>query len=302
MGKERIGPDFVVVGAAKCGTTSIDQVLRRHPEILLPRGIKETYYWMQPKSALLKGIGYREKGVITKQEDYERLYSGDGNGVVKLKGEVCNGYLYYYKNTISNLKEALGDIKIIIVLRNPVQRAFSGYLHLIRDGIIDETFRQAIEREEERIREGYWWAFHLYSVGLYCDAVSAYKANFSNVAVYLFEDFVKDPRAFYRRIFEFLEVEADYTLDVTAHANRTGLPRNPLLWEVMRRDTFVKRFAKQLLPGRLQRSVKRYMEENIVKPALDRELEFELWERYLPDIEGLSKLLGRDLVEQWRQE
>jgi len=120
--------------------------------------------------------------------------------------------------------------------------------------------------------------------------------------VYLFEDFVKDPRAFYRRIFEFLEVEADYTLDVTAHANRTGLPRNPLLWEVMRRDTFVKRFAKQLLPGRLQRSVKRYMEENIVKPALDRELEFELWERYLPDIEGLSKLLGRDLVEQWRQE
>ena len=188
------------------------------------------------------------------------------------------------------------------MLRNPVARAFSGYLHLIRDGIIDETFRQAIEREEARIRKGYWWAFHLYSVGLYYDAVYAYKKNFSNVAVYLFEDFVRDKAAFYREMFAFLEVEKNYPLDMGAHKNRTGLPKNPMLWRAVRRDTIVKRFAKQLLPKRIQSAIKSHMDRNIVKPEMEGELRLELWNRYLPDVERLSKLLERDLVELWGQE
>lgn len=294
-------PDFFVVGAAKSGTTSIDRVLRGHPELLLPEGIKETYYWVRPTSVLGNGVGYEEKHIITDALEYQRRFLSrrPERARIKAKGEVCNGYLYFFNETIPNVKEHLGDIKIVIVLRHPVERAYSGYLQLLRDRIVDESFRDALEKEEDRIAEGYWWAFHLYRIGLYHDAVAAYKRHFGEVAVYLFDDFVADRRSFYCDLLTFLGVEASYTLETDAHANRSGLPRNPWIWNALKRESAFKGIAKQVLPQRVQAHIRRGLEENLVRPELDVGIAVGLWRRYLPDVERLSELLDRDLVKLW---
>lgn len=290
--------DFLVVGAAKSGTTSIDRALRSHPDLCFPEGIKETYYWVRPADVLGNGVGYWEKEFITDGVEYGRRFCR-GTDAAKIRGEVCNGYLYFYRETIESVRQTLGDIKIITVLRNPVERAYSGYLHLLRDGVITETFREALAKEEERVAQGYWWAFHLYRIGLYYESVLAYKKNFSNVAVYLFDDFVADRRRFYGDLLAFLGVDTNWTLNSDVHANRTGVPRNPKLWKLLRRDSVVKRMAKRVLPRGLQDRIRRGMEQNIVKPEIEQEVAAQLWEQYLPDVEKLSHLVDRDLVKLW---
>jgi len=293
-------PDFFLVGAAKCGTTSVDQALRKHPELQLPHGIKETYYWVQPKTVLGNGVGYTESQVVTDSWAYGELFGRRDGSVPKRRGEVCNGYLYFYEQTIRNIKSQVGDKKIVIMLRNPVLRAFSGYLHLIREGIVNETFHESLAREPERIAKGYWWAFHIYEIGRYCDAVTAYRRNFSDVAVYLFEDFVTNPRQFYAALLNFIGADSQYPIDGGIQANRTGVPKNPRLWRLLRQDSALKRAAKGVLPTRMQNAIRERLERNVVKPPIDPELASDLWRRYLPDVERLSNELQRDLVELWQ--
>ena len=174
-------PNFLVVGAAKSGTTSIYYYLKQHPEIFLP-DLKECRFFSNIKTSINNPITNKPHnvGIINNYDDYIKLF--ENITVEKVIGDVSPDYLYYYQSSIKNIKKNLGnEVKIIIILRNPIERAFSNYFHLVKENNFDLTFQETIERESEWINNNIWWGFHVIKGGFYYEAVKAYIDNFKNI-------------------------------------------------------------------------------------------------------------------------
>ena len=112
---------------ARCGTTSLFHYLNQHPEIGMSK-VKEPKYFSSLDLILpQKGVGDETvfSKVIANEMDYNKLFEGLEN--LKAIGEGSSDYFYYHKTVIPRIKEKLGDVQIIVCLRNPVERAFSAY-------------------------------------------------------------------------------------------------------------------------------------------------------------------------------
>ena len=128
----KIKPNFIIVGVARCGTTSLFHYLEQHPEIGMAK-VKEPKYFSSLDLTLPQnGIGDSTvfSKLIKDEASYDNLFEGlEG---YKAVGEASSDYFYYHKTVIPRIKKKLGDIKIIVCLRDPVERAFSAYNNLIR--------------------------------------------------------------------------------------------------------------------------------------------------------------------------
>ncbi len=133
-------------------------------------------------------------------------------GAYKLRGEASVFYLYYYETAIENIKKYLGsDVKIIIILRDPVERAFSAYNHTLQNNPDEnlKSFGAALNAEEGRMKVDKVSPMLYYkSMGLYYESVAAFKQNFKNVLVLDYEGLIKHPDNMLKQVFDFLEVPA----------------------------------------------------------------------------------------------
>ena len=104
-------------------------------------------------------------------------------------GDISPDYLYYHRNAVPKiLNEKDAEIPIIIVLRNPIDRAYSSYLYHVRNGREKLSFEGALNVEEERLTENWAWGWFYVSGGLYAEQVKAYTDKFERVLVLLFEE------------------------------------------------------------------------------------------------------------------
>jgi len=221
-------PNFLLVGAMKSGTTSLYNYLNEHPQIYMPR-IKEPKFFTS--SALLKKENFNNKflrpnahGPINNFEDYKSLYSNINNEIAI--GETSPQYLFTYETTIPLIKKYLGDLKIILILRNPINRAYSAYKHNRRYNLhaphLNEklNFIDALKIEDARIKTRNFPIMYFYkSMGLYYDQVKSYKDNFSQVFVCKFEDLETDPLSLMKNIYSFLEVDHNFMPNVEIKYN-----------------------------------------------------------------------------------
>lgn len=290
-------PNFLIIGAAKAGTTSIHYYLKQHPEIYMPEK-KETFFLVEPKSILGRGPGRFGGNLVTQYADYARLFENRNLKQHKCRGEACVAYSYFYRNTIPNVKKYLKTPKIIIVLRDPTDRAFSNYLHHVRDGLEPLSFEDALRAEPQRRK--WWWGFQLTDVGFYHRQVKAYMESFPLVTVCLYDDLKKDTLALVRDIYEFLEVDSAFTPDVRVKYNVTGVPRSKLLHAFLTRPMLLKKMIKPIVypfvpKDTRTRFVNRLKAKYLKKPQMKPETRQYLQELYREDILQLQSLIGRDL-------
>jgi len=299
-------PNFLIVGAAKCATTSLYYYLKEHPEIFLPK-VKETNFFVEPKEILGCGPRYCGKDSVGKNfRVYSELYKDVDPMQHKAVGEICVTYLYFYKNAIPNIIRYLGNPKIIIILRNPVDRAYSHYMHNLRDGDEKYSFEQALELEDERIKQNLWCSFHLKSMGYYYNQVKSYKEHFTNVKILLYEDMKKDMHKFLKEIFEFLQVQ-NIKLDTSRKYNISGIPRIKILHKAVHSNFLLKKLVarslKVFLSSEKIDSLKNYIvNKNLQKIKMDEQTRLHLNKLYIEDIKKLSKLINKDLIEIWNIE
>jgi len=293
-------PNFLVVGAAKTGSTALYNYMQQHPEIFLSNEVKESYFFIRPKSILNNGTGYHEGSVIDDEEFYYGLYR-NVDQKQKAIGEVCTSYLYYYRDTIKHIKDEIGDPKIIIVIRNPIDRSYSEYLQMVRNNLVNETFEEALAKEKTRISEGWWWGFHPTAVSFYSDAIKAYLNNFSQVKIKVYDDFINAPLKYIQDIFAFLDVDQSFAPNMEKKHNISMIPKNKYLYKLIYskkpRISSQREFYKKILPRRLKdKLIKYYYKKNFQKSPMNPETKEKLRKYFRNEILELQNLTGRNLA------
>jgi len=302
---ERRLPDFFIVGAAKSATTSLYAYLKQHPQIFLPER-KEMYFLAfkdrKPQRFKLTDGTFHKKVGCNADEYFSTYENCPGTYVA---GDASTWYLYFYSNVIKNIKTLYGSFarspKIIMVLRNPIERAWSHYCMHRRSGIIDISFEEAINSDTFRglVNEGYYPSYDYLGFGMYYRQVKAYLDAFDQVKILLFEDMHTNEGAVINEVIQFLGLYPINQLRQNKKLNVSGKPKTKfaaMISHFVYRRNILKKILRPFLPQnfnyKLKMGISRYLfEKDPLKPK-DRELLIDI---YRNDILQLQELLGRDL-------
>ncbi len=289
-------PDFVVIGAARCATTSLYAYLRQHPQVHMSPE-KETDYFslgdLPPHQVPPGASRYRART----QAEYERQFAGAGTAVAV--GEASPTYLFYPRSA-ERMRRLIPGAKLICVLRDPVERAYSHYALARRSGFEPlADFEAGVAAEEARWRLDPSMRHTYVRASLYHDGLRAYFERYARerILVLRFEDFAADAAATMREIYRFVGVDEGYVPDVGVRYNRSLLPRNAFVREAFGRHPRLRRLLLRNLPPRVATRIGDLLMRR--PPGLDREIRERLLPRFDADVRSLERLLGRDLAP-WR--
>ncbi len=220
---------------------------------------------------------------------YQALYADAPAGAVR--GDVSPEYLAN-PWSCGRIRARVPGARLVAVLRNPVERAYSDYLMYVRDGLERETFERALDEQEPRRRAGSATGYYL-ETGFYGRQLRPYFDAFPRVRiqVHLFEDFAADPAAVLERLFGFLGVDPALGETPEHAVNVSGIPRNALVGAAVRGG----RRVAPILPEAVRRRAKATLARGLDRPALEPEQRARLVEAYREDVAELERLLERPL-------
>jgi hypothetical protein len=294
-------PNFVVVGAPKCGTTSLYHYLKQHPQIFLPARKELHYFSFHFMEQLLAGPG--DRNILTTScrtfEDY-LAYFAPARGELAL-GDISPSY-FYFTDVCKEMHERLGNPRIIVMLRDPVQKAFSQYMHLIRDSRETLDFNSALAAEPSRIAQGYSAMWRYAESSLFTRRTRRFLQEFGRerVKVVLFDDLVHAPSETLADIFRFLGVDASVRVSHESTYNRSGVPRSRWMANIISKPNLVTSMARKVLPLALTGRVKDMLQRanTGAKLDLDARARRTLEAYFDADLDELEELLGRPIP--WR--
>jgi hypothetical protein len=289
-----VWPNFFIVGAAKAGTTSLHALLRAHPEVFMSMP-KEPHHFCQVQPP------YELRWHFEAYADsarYLKLFR-DANGF-KAIGEGSTSYLWHPEVPV-RIRQRVPHARIIISLRDPIERAYSHYLMHVREGIQNLPFYEALR--EDIHRTGWEWGIsHFYvEKGRYAAQVRRYLEVFGpdRVKVVLFDHFQRDPRARLLEVVRFLELDAAPVarIDATKIHNRHRAPRGR--WARLLAGSRLSRMlGETIVPRRLGSFIyERFLLKAARKPPMDPRARELLTRIYEPEIDELERILKRDMAE-----
>ena len=293
--------DFLVVGTAKAGTTTLFEILTKHPGIFIPQRKECRYFSCMPGDfAGPRPIAAND--IISSPDEYRRLFRKAKAG--QLCGDVSPEYLYYYQKAIPKiLNETSPQTPIIIILRNPIDRAYSNYLMKVRERREMLSFEDALDTEAERISAHCAWGWAYVDVGLYAEQVKAYLENFDRVLLILFEEDIVTGRAT-GKILDFLGLDTFDKEPDNIHVNVSGYPKNRVLHRLMTDELVVRRIKNVLKVTPLYRRSKwlyhKVMEANLKKEAMSPQTRQLLKEKFENDVTLLAEYTGLPVYEFWK--
>ena len=289
MSETHDAPNFFVLGAAKCGTTTLYHLLRQHPQIFMTRD-KEPRFFDTDQ--------YYEAGL----DKYLETHFSGAVGY-PARGEATPFYLRGADKVASRIREDVGsDVKFIAIMRDPVERAWSHYLNMLRIGAEREAFSSALRLEPQRVNEarGSWIAY--YADGLYASQLEVWFRYFprERFLLLLTEDLRMQPEETARRMFEFLSVDPDVVVATHGRMNPAATARYKWLAVVLNRPNPLTNALKHLFPYVHRKQLRDWVNQRNKKhygqnPELDPLVAVELRTRYHDDVRRLEKIMGRDL-------
>ena len=290
-------PNLYIVGAPKAGTTSLYHYLEQHPEIAIPD--KEPRFFIRE---IIESVSdedpikeYLLRSSVLNEKQYFNLYS---NTSEKIRCDASTQYLFHFKEVIPKIKKLKGESpKILILLRNPIDRAFSNYSHnyLTFENL---DFKQAIEQESNRISKGFNSFWYYTGLSKYAESVKAYKEAFTDVKVLFFEDFIKDIDKTLVDIYDFLEIDNTFkTSHFLINKKTTGAPKSKLLNSILQKssklDTLKTILHKVVGEDKTKLFRELIMRKNLSKSKLilDDTMKSQLESYFEDDVQALQTIL-----------
>ncbi len=291
-------PNFLIVGAAKAGTTSIADYLSENPNVHMSVPKEPRYFAHESLLSVSSRdplSGYFGMPWQSDQDSYEALFESDSG--VALRGEASVHYLFHHAQVIPKIQDTLDDPAIVIVLREPVARAISNWAYIGPERL---SFEEALREESARIELGYnsFWFYE--SLGYYTSQVAAYLSAFSRVHIQIAEELYRTPRSSLARLCEFLNIEMHST--VLPHSNSRVLLR-PTGNQRIRPSTRLadSRAVRQLYSFDRTRNMVRVLGVRSRRETVLDETRDALGSRYAEDVSALEDLIRRDLSKWWRR-
>lgn len=289
-------PNFLIIGAAKAGTTSLYHYLSQHPKIFMSPVKEPMFFALEGEKLDYPGPVHEGfiKSAVTDIETYHFLFKEVTNETAI--GEASTLYLYSQR-AAECIRHYIPDVKLIAILRDPVDRAYSSYLSLVSEGLEPiMEFAQAVQEEQPRINKGWHWGRYI-NRGLYYEQLKRYFDTFdqSQIKVYIYEDYKSNPIGIVQDIFSFLAIDNKFVPDTSVKHNKTILPRNKRLHSLLTKPNPIMAVACQLIPVKLRKGISNNAKKwNLSKPKLSIELRKKLVEVYREDILKLQDLIQRD--------
>jgi hypothetical protein len=291
-------PNFLIVGASRCGTTSLYHYLKEHPDVFMSRIKEPSFFLAQFNPVPEKGIGDDKKKYYQDFDEYCRLFEKAGKS--KAIGEASTENLYHSEKAIPYIQQYLGNPKIIISLRNPVERAFSAYTYLLSENREFLSFEEGLEQEEKRRRDGWRQIWFYQDAGFYFRRVKAYLENFGDVKICLFDDLKKTPVSLVQDIFRFLGVDSSFVPGVIMKYKTSGIPRSKIINRLFEEPTRLRSIVRAI--GRFILTEDRWIKwrdrlkaKSYDKAEMKAETRKTLENVYGEDILKLQDLIHRDL-------
>ena len=283
-------PEFIILGAGKSGTTSLYKYLQQHPNVFFPEK-KELYFFA------FEGED-KPEGMITQFDRYQAMFESAPEE--KVIGEVSSVYLFRPR-AAERIHHYLPKAKLIAILRNPADRAFSDYLMHVGNNhfsIIDSKTGKPKEFAKIVKNRSYF-----IQIGFYYEQLKRYYDRFDadQIKVYLYDDLVTDSQSLVRDLFEFVGVEPDFAPDMSQRHKVSGIPKNRMLNDLVMKKNPIRSLAAKVLKPFMSASVRDRIRNNINKSNLERpqlsgEMRQEMIEIYREDILQLQDILQRDLT------
>lgn len=281
-------PDFIIIGAGKCGTTSLHDYLTQHPELYIcPK--KETYYFLED----FQRRKFKSYGAISTPDEYYALFKDAPEG--STIGEISTNY-YAYPTSAKLIREALPKVKIVAILRDPASRAFSSYQMLAKADHEKQEFDSLISAENKYVKRGFYYRQLLPYFELF---------DRERIKILFFDDLCQKPGEFVRELFEYLGVDPQFVPDMQKRGREGGLPKNKTVHQLLTKKNPLRNSVAAVLklfmpPDARQKMRENMVKQNIYKAKLSPESRNKLIEIYRSDILQLQDLVKRDL-SAWLQ-
>ena len=283
-------PSFLVIGAAKAGTTSLYHYLAQHPDIYMSPVKEPRFFAHEGAPSPLVGK-HAVFSSVTRLEDYLALF--EEAGACEAVGEASPGYLYE-ESAPARIKCYVPEARLIAILRHPAERAFSNYTMLKMQGREPLPFAEALEAEDERVREGWSSNYHYRRAGLYAEQLERYYSGFprEQIRIYLYEDLQRDLVGLMRNMYGFVGVSPSF-VPKTERYNVSGIPCMRLLYDLTR----LGRRYKSALPAPVARTAARWSryinQKNLRRPEMLAATRRKLTASFQHDVERLEALIER---------
>lgn len=288
-------PTFVIIGAAKAGTTALYWYLADHPEVFMSP-VKETNYFafgLDEAGRPLYGDPELHRFPIRSFSEYEALFAGSDGALAV--GEASPIYLECPQSA-ARIREVVPEARIVCFLREPVDRAYSDYLMYLR------ARGRRLDPDRDLTPDAAWARpdSHWMQISRYHEALSRYYERFprEQIDVFLFDDLKTDAAGCVRAVFAALGVDPGFVPDLETPHNIGGLPSSRTLERVLTSRS-VRKVVEPWIPRRVSDAVRRVRTKNLKKaPPLPDQLRAELLRHFQDDIGRTAALIGRNL-DHW---
>ncbi len=280
-------PNFMIIGVAKAGTTSLYRYLDQHPQVFICSekgtnffGYEDARAWKWADEGAAPALRHFQAKSF---EEYEALFAGVSDEIAI--GEVSPQY-FRCPTAAQRIRECIPEVKLVASLRNPADRAFSGFMMRTRRGETVKSIYEELTSESSHVKEGFYYK----RLERYFDIFPRYQ-----IKICLFEEFKKDPAKLIADLYEFLGVDTTFVPDTAVRYNPGAVPKVRLLNRLFYSPTLV-RISQSVFPSSLQRMLKQIRQLNLrTIPKFPPDLRADLLNLYREDILRLQELLDRDL-------
>lgn len=287
-------PTFLIVGVQKAGTTSIYNYLQEHPQVFMSR-VKETNF-LEQNWETFPPEKQNKNGIIT-FEDYAALFK-DVTDEIAI-GEASPNYLFHYESSAERIKKYVPNAQLIVVLRNPIERAYSDYLMHIRDAIGTQVISLG-----EQIDKSANKSFILRK-GFYVTPLKYYFEQFGQeqVKVYLYDDLVQNAEQFMQKFYSHIGVDPNFKPDVSQKVQQAKIPKNQTIHNLLQRKNPVRSIAANALKTVIPLETRQKIRDRLINfnshpkkamPLTEKDRQ-KLINLYREDIWQLQDLIKRDL-------
>ena len=293
-------PNFFLIGAAKAGTTSLYTYLSQHPEIYMSPQKETNYFAFEGMSPANMEFSNVEEEKYVKKIYSLSITDGKAYGDLFAKvttekaiGEASTSYLHFlYPHAAKKIRDKIPDAKLIAILRDPVDRAFSAFLYFVREGI------ESITDFSEAIQEKNWRRDRYIQGGFYSEQLIRYFKLFERdqIRIYLYADLKKDVHGLMQDIFRFLAVDEAFVPEMSIKFNVSGIPKSRVLHNLIwKTPKVLKAVVTPIITPGLNRTIRNLSYHNLHRPRLGPNVRRMLRDMYREDILKVQDLIDRDL-------